>query len=71
MLIMEDLGDSPTVSSVRVSVDETRVEYLFGKHSDQLVRGLRTRNAVSFSVTEVKVQGQCFDSRLSDSVLVV
>lgn len=52
-------------------MDETRVEYLFSKRSDQLVRGLTNENTFStFSVTRVKVQSERFDSRLSDSVLV-
>lgn len=28
---------------MRISMDETRVEYLLGKRSDQLVRGLTTK----------------------------
>lgn len=52
---MEDVGVGPTVSSMRVSVDETGVEDLLSKRSDQLVGGLRNGKTVRFKVPQVKV----------------
>lgn len=36
-------SDLPTVSRMRVSVNETSVEYLLGKRSDQLICGLKDK----------------------------
>lgn len=41
--ITKSTHDSPTVSRMRVSVDETSVEYLLGKRSDQLICSLKDK----------------------------
>lgn len=68
---MRDVDDGATVSRMRIGVDETRVEDLLSKRSDQLVCGLTEEKAFStLSVSGVKVPPGHFDSRLSDSGLV-